>query len=53
MTTLGWNHVPLIVLLGLLTMLSQHSMARVRAADTSVVLPAHYLQIFFAAAWRF
>ena len=52
-TTPGWNHVPLIVLLGLLTMLS-HSMARAfRAADTSVVLPAHYLQMPFAAGLCF
>ena len=53
-TTPGWNHVPLIVLLGLLTMLSQYSMARAfRAADTSVVLPAHYLQMPFAAGLAF
>jgi drug/metabolite transporter (DMT)-like permease len=53
-TTPGWNHVPLIVLLGILTMLSQYFMARaVRAADTSVVLPAHYLQMPFAAGLAF
>lgn len=53
-TTPGWNHMPLIVLLGLLTMLSQYSMARAfRAADTSVVLPAHYLQMPFAAGLAF
>ena len=53
-TTPGWNHVPLIILLGLLTMLSQYCMARAfRAADTSVVLPAHYLQMPFAAALAF
>ena len=53
-TTPGWNHIPLIVLLGLLTMLSQYSMARAfRAADTSVVLPAHYLQMPFAAGLAF
>ena len=46
----GWVDVPLILLLGLLTMLSQYCMARAfRAADTSVVLPAHYLQMPFAA----
>jgi len=53
-TTPGWNHMPLIVLLGLLTMMSQYSMARAfRAADTSVVLPAHYLQMPFAAGLAF
>ena len=53
-TTPGWNHVPLIALLGLLTMLSQYSMARAfRAADTSAVLPAHYLQMPFAAGLAF
>lgn len=53
-TTPGWNHMPLIVLLGLLTMLSQYTMARAfRAADTSVVLPAHYLQMPFAAGLAF
>jgi drug/metabolite transporter (DMT)-like permease len=35
-------------------MLSQYSMARAfRAADTSVVLPAHYLQMPFAAGLAF
>ena len=53
-TTPGWNHVPLIILLGLLTMLSQYCMARAfRAADTGVVLPAHYLQMPFAAGLAF
>lgn len=53
-TTPGWHHMPLIVLLGLLTMLSQYFMARAfRAADTSVVLPAHYLQMPFAAGLAF
>ena len=49
----GWN-IPLVLLLGLLTMLSQYCMARAfRAADTSVVLPAHYLQMPFAAGLAF
>ncbi|MEX2453427.1 MAG: DMT family transporter [Rhodospirillaceae bacterium] len=49
-TTPGWGHVPLILLLGFLTMASQYCMARAfRAADTSVVLPAYYLQMPFAA----
>ncbi len=53
-TTPGWNHMPLIVLLGLLTMMSQYCMARAfRVADTSVVLPAHYLQMPFAAGLAF
>ena len=53
-TTPAWSHVPLIALLGLLTMLSQYFMARAfRAADTSVVLPAHYLQMPFAAGLAF
>lgn len=43
-----------IALLGLLTMLSQYCMARAfRAADTSVVLPAHYLQMPFAAGFAY
>ena len=43
-----------LLFLGLLTMLSQYSMARAfRAADTSVVLPAHWLQVPLAAGWRF
>lgn len=47
-------HAPLIALLGLLTILSQVFMARAfRAADTSVVLPAHYLQMPFAAGLAF
>ena len=50
-STPAWDLVPLIVFLGFLTMLSQYCMARAfRAADTSVVLPAHYLQMPFAAA---
>lgn len=50
----GWNHAPLLIVLGLLTMLSQYAMARAfRAADTSVVLPAHYLQMPFAAGLAF
>jgi drug/metabolite transporter (DMT)-like permease len=53
-TTPDWSHVPLITLLGLLTILSQYFMARAfRAADTSVVLPAHYLQMPFAAGLAF
>jgi drug/metabolite transporter (DMT)-like permease len=53
-TTPDWPHIPLIVLLGLLTMLSQYFMARAfAAADTSVVLPAHYLQMPFAAGLAF
>jgi len=53
-TTPEWSHIPLIVLLGLLTILSQYFMARAfRAADTSVVLPAHYLQMPFAAGLAF
>ena len=49
-TTPAWHHLPLIVLLGALTMMSQYCMARAfRSADTSVVLPAHYLQMPFAA----
>jgi len=53
-TTPSWDHLPLIIFLGLLTMLSQYCMARAfRAADTSVVLPAHYLQMPFAAGLAF
>jgi drug/metabolite transporter (DMT)-like permease len=53
-TTPDWRHAPYILLLGLLTMLSQYCMARAfRAADTSVVLPAHYLQMPFAAGLAF
>ena len=53
-TTPTGDHIPLIVLLGLLTMLSQYCMARAfRAADTSVVLPAHYLQMPFASGLAF
>jgi drug/metabolite transporter (DMT)-like permease len=53
-TTPDWRHIPVIILLGFLTMLSQYFMARAfRAADTSVVLPAHYLQMPFAAGLAF
>ena len=53
-TTPSWDHWPMIIFLGLLTMLSQYCMARAfRVADTSVVLPAHYLQMPFAAGLAF
>tara|TARA_B100001123_G_scaffold449171_1_gene613391 strand:+ start:891 stop:1763 length:873 start_codon:yes stop_codon:yes gene_type:complete len=46
--------LPLLIFLGLLTMLSQYCMGRsFRIADTSVVLPAHYLQMPFAAGLAF
>ena len=53
-TTPGWQHVAPLAFLGLLTTLSQYCMARAfRAADTSVVLPANYLQMPFAAGLAF
>ena len=49
-TTPSLALLPLLVLLGLQTMLSQYFMARAfRVSDTSAVLPAHYLQMPFAA----
>jgi len=51
-TTPSWNDVPLIILLGALTTMSQFTMARAfNSADTSVVLPGFYLQMPFAAGF--
>lgn len=53
-TAPGWHHAPILLLLGVFTMASQFCMARAfSAADTSVVLPAHYLQMPFAAGLAF
>ena len=49
-TTPSWSDVPLILFLGFVTILSQFCMSRsLASADTSVVLPAYYLQMPFAA----
>lgn len=49
-TTPGWGDVPIILFLGFVTILSQFCMSRALAsADASVVLPAYYLQMPFAA----
>lgn len=49
-TTPSWADIPVILFLGAATIMSQFCMSRALAsADTSVVLPAYYLQMPFSA----